>query len=207
MLRETALASFVVLDDVFAMPGRKPAYIGGLREDQFALLEARLPKLRKDRLLVVALHIPLFEDAGADTFRDADRERLFAMLQDFPHVLVLSAHSHNQRHVFHDAADGWNGAAPLHEYNVGAACGAPAAWRYGTRRYWQGVNEQFSHGRSCGERKASGVRVARPKTASRDFFGRNMPLASTSTGSGKGFACRRVIRSKSLCCSAMSQPA
>ena len=130
-IRETGLANFVVLDDVIALPGRKPAYIGGFREDQFLLLEARLPKLRKDRLLVLAMHIPLFEEAGKDSFRDEDRARLFALLQPFPHVLVLSAHSHAQRHVFHDADDGWQGAAPLHEYNVGAACGS----------YWSGVED------------------------------------------------------------------
>lgn len=131
VIHETALANFVVLDDVIAMPGRKPAYIGGLREDQFALLEARLPRLRKDRLLVLALHIPLFEDAGKDSFRDEDRMRLFALVRDFPHVLVLSAHRHAQRHVFHDASSGWQGAAPLHEYNVGATSGA----------YWSGVKD------------------------------------------------------------------
>ena len=130
-VHETALANFVVLDDVIALPGRKPAYIGGFREDQFLLLEARLPKLRKDRLLVLAMHIPLFEEAGKDSFRDEDRARLFALLKPFPHVLVLSAHSHAQRHVFHDADDGWQGAAPLHEYNVGAACGS----------YWSGVED------------------------------------------------------------------
>lgn len=130
-VHETVLANFVVLDDVIAMPGRKPAYIGGFREDQFALLEARLPTLRKDRLLVVAVHIPLFEEAGKDSFRDQDRARLFALLDDFPHVLVLSAHSHTQRHVFHDAGSGWQGAAPLHEYNVGATCGS----------YWSGVKD------------------------------------------------------------------
>jgi len=130
-VHETVLANFVVLDDVIAMPGRKPAYIGGFREDQFALLEARLPTLRKDRLLVVAVHIPLFEEAGKDSFRDRDRARLFALLDDFPHVLVLSAHSHAQRHVFHDASDGWQGSVPLHEYNVGATCGS----------YWSGVKD------------------------------------------------------------------
>ena len=130
-IRETRLANFVVLDDVIALPGRKPAYIGGFREDQFLLLEALLPELRKDRLLVLAMHIPLFEEAGKDSFRDEDRARLFALLQPFPHVLVLSAHSHAQRHVFHDADDGWQGAAPLHEYNVGAACGS----------YWSGVED------------------------------------------------------------------
>ena len=129
--RETALATFIALDDVIALPGRKPAYIGGFREDQFAFLEAYLPTVRKDRLLVLAMHIPLFEKDGKDSFRDADRARLFALLRDFPHLLVLSAHSHAQQHVFHDAKDGWLGAQPLHEYNVGAACGA----------YWSGVKD------------------------------------------------------------------
>lgn len=127
--RQTALANIAVLDDVVAMPGRKPAYIGGLREDQFAFLERWLPTLPKDRLLVLAMHIHLFDEADKDSFRDADRERLFALLQSFPHVLVLTAHSHTQRHVFHGADTGWHGATPLHEYNVGAACGA----------YWSGA--------------------------------------------------------------------
>lgn len=129
--RREKLATFVVLDDVIVQPDRKPAYTGGFREDQFAFLESFLPGAPKDRLLVIAVHIPLFEETDADTFRDADRERLFAMLKDFPHVLLLSAHSHNQRHVFHGAEDGWHGAAPLHEYNVGAACGA----------FWSGVKD------------------------------------------------------------------
>ena len=128
--RETALATFMVLDDVITLPGRKPSYIGGFRDDQFAFLEAYLPTVPKDRLLVLAIHIPLFDDGG-DTFRDADRERLFRLLQGFPHVLVLSAHSHAQRHVFHDARSGWHGTAPLHEYNVGATCGS----------YWSGVKD------------------------------------------------------------------
>lgn len=129
--RREKLATFVVLDDVVVQPGREQAYIGGFREDQFAFLESFLPTAPKDRLLVVAVHIPLFEAPGKDSFRDADRERLFALLGDFPHVLLLSAHSHNQRHVLHDANDGWHGSEPLHEYNVGAACGA----------FWSGVED------------------------------------------------------------------
>lgn len=125
---EHALASIVVLDDVIAMPGRKPAYVGGLREDQFAMLERWLPTLPRDRLLIVAAHIPFF-DTAPGTFRAEDRARLFALLKPFPNVLLLTAHTHNQRHYFHDAKDDWQGAKPLHEYNVGAACGA----------FWSGV--------------------------------------------------------------------
>ncbi|HEY0332403.1 MAG TPA: calcineurin-like phosphoesterase family protein [Stenotrophomonas sp.] len=125
-------ASFVFLDDVVFQPGTKPGYVGGLREDQFAFLEAYLAALPKDRLLVLGMHIPLFDAApGRETFRHADRARLFALLRDFPHVLVLSGHSHTQQHYFHDAEDGWAGATPLHEYNVGAACGA----------FWSGVKD------------------------------------------------------------------
>jgi hypothetical protein len=117
-------AVFIGLDDVIHQPGQRPAYIGGFREDQFAFLEAYLPRVPKDRLLVIAVHIPLFEPEDKDTFRDADRARLFALLRDFPHVLVLSGHNHGQRHWRHEAREGWQGATPLHEYNVGAACGA-----------------------------------------------------------------------------------
>ena len=131
---EEPQAVFIALDDVVAQPGQRPAYVGGLREEQFAFLRAYLPTVPRERLLVVAVHIPFFDAAApgqAPTFRVADRERLFALLRDFPHVLLLSAHTHNQRHVFHDAAVGWHGAAPLHEYNVGAACGA----------FWSGVKD------------------------------------------------------------------
>ena len=124
-------AVIVGLDDVIYQPGQSPAYIGGLREDQFAFLEAYLPRVSKQRLLVLAMHIPLFEYEGRDTFRDADRARLFALLRDFPNVLILSGHSHAQQHWMHDARSGWQGAAPLHEYNVGAACGA----------FWTGVKD------------------------------------------------------------------
>lgn len=128
---EEPQAVFVGLDDVIYRPGQRPAYIGGFREEQFAFLEAYLPGVPKDRLLVLAMHIPLFEPEGKDTFRDADRERLFALLRDFPQVLILSAHTHIQQHRLHDARSGWHGARPLHEYNVGAACGA----------FWSGAED------------------------------------------------------------------
>ena len=129
---EEPQATFIGLDDVVYRPGPPRGYVGGFREDQFAFLQAYLPRVPKERLLVLMVHIPLFEsEPGKDSFRDADRERLFALLRDFPHVLLLSGHMHTQQHWRHDARTGWHGAAPLHEYNVGAACGA----------YWSGVKD------------------------------------------------------------------
>jgi len=124
-------ANFVLLDDVVVNPGTGKPYVGGLRDDQFKFLEAYLADADRSRLLVIALHIPLFDVAGVEIFRHADRARLFALLSPFPHVLLLSAHTHAQQHVFHGADEGWIGARPLHEYNVGASCGA----------FWTGVKD------------------------------------------------------------------
>jgi hypothetical protein len=126
---EEPQASFIVLDDVVYQPGRQPDYIGGLRDDQFDFLAAYLATQPAARPIVLALHIPLFDTRPVPTFRATDRERLFALLQRFDNVLVLSSHTHAQQHVMHGPAQGWHGARPLHEYNVGASCGG----------FWGGV--------------------------------------------------------------------
>ncbi|MGV8942317.1 MAG: calcineurin-like phosphoesterase C-terminal domain-containing protein [Lysobacter sp.] len=127
-------AAFVLLDDVIYRPGQKPTYVGGLREDQFEFLQTYLPTVDKSGLLVIGVHIPFFNTSsapGVETFRTRDRERLFALLQDFPNVLLLSGHGHMQQHVDHGISNGWHGRQPLHEYNVGAACGA----------FWSGAKD------------------------------------------------------------------
>lgn len=128
---EESMANFLVLDDVIVLAPGASKYVGGLRPEQFSFLEAYLAKADPARLLVLALHIPLFDVGGKETFRHADRERLFALLARFPRVLVLSAHTHQQQHWFHGPESGWKGVTPLHEYNVGAACGS----------FWSGVKD------------------------------------------------------------------
>lgn len=129
---ETPQAAFVLLDDVVRASGQPATYIGGIRDDQFEFLDRYLASAPRDRLLVLAVHIPLFDAApGRETFRRADRERLFRLLERFPKRLVLSGHGHSQRQVFHGVESGWHADTPLHEYNVGAASGA----------YWSGVKD------------------------------------------------------------------
>lgn len=130
---EQPLANFIVLDDVVYLPGRTPDYIGGLRESQFAFLQAYLAAADKSKLLVIAAHIPLFNArSDRETFRLADRKRLFALLAPFRDVLLLTAHSHTQTHVMHGPASDWFGTGRLHEYNAGATCGA----------FWSGVKDK-----------------------------------------------------------------
>src|SRR5690606_28591989 len=127
-------AVFVLLDNVVALPGQRPAYVGGLREDQFGFLERYLAGLDRGRLLVIAAHIPWFDTAAQGrppTIRAQDRERLFALLRPFPKLLLLSGHRHAQRQFDHGADNGWHGAAPLREFNVGAMSGA----------YWSGIDD------------------------------------------------------------------
>jgi hypothetical protein len=126
---EVGDAVFILLDDVIYQPGRTPAYVGGLRDAQLTFIRNYLATVPRTRRVILAAHIHLFDvRPGNEDFRRADRERLFALLQPFPNVLLLTAHGHVQRHYFHTAVDGWHGAQPLHEYNVGAACGG----------YWSG---------------------------------------------------------------------
>ncbi|HXQ79993.1 MAG TPA: calcineurin-like phosphoesterase family protein [Opitutaceae bacterium] len=116
-------ALFAALDDVRPLGG--PRYIGGLRGDQFEFLENLLRVTPPDEWLVLMMHIPLFspDPSGTEGFRGADRLRLFALLRDRPRVLILSGHTHYQRHVMHGPQDGWTGRDPVHEYNVAAASG------------------------------------------------------------------------------------
>jgi 3',5'-cyclic AMP phosphodiesterase CpdA len=116
-------ALFVGLDDVRPLGG--PRYVGGLREDQFQFIANLLKVTPPSEWVVLMMHIPIFspDSIGTEGFRKADRLRLFGLLRDRSHLLILSGHTHYQRHVDYTAADGWNGAAPLHDYNVAAACG------------------------------------------------------------------------------------
>ncbi|HEY5227607.1 MAG TPA: calcineurin-like phosphoesterase C-terminal domain-containing protein [Opitutaceae bacterium] len=116
-------ALFIGLDDVRPIGG--PRYVGGLREDQFQFIANLLRVTPRSEWVVLMMHIPIFspDSIGTEGFRRTDRLRLFELLKDRAHPLILSGHTHYQRHVLYTAADGWNGAAPLHDYNVAAACG------------------------------------------------------------------------------------
>jgi len=112
-------ALFVALDDVRPLGG--PRFVGGLRSDQFQFLENLLRGTKPDEWVVLMMHIPLFspDPSGAETFRRADRLRLFGILKGRARLLVLSGHTHYQRHVMHGPEDGWEGPGKIQEYKDG----------------------------------------------------------------------------------------
>lgn len=116
-------AHFIVLDDIlYPDPRDGQGYWGGFREDQLDFVENNLKHIDKDKLIVLAFHIPL-QHTNGNSFRPEDRQRLFDILKDFPHTLSLSAHRHTQSQIFYGAEDGWRQEKPHHEYNVGTTSG------------------------------------------------------------------------------------
>ncbi len=114
---------FIILDNIlYPDPRDRQGYWGGFRKDQLDFVENTLRYVDKNKLIVLAFHIPLQLNNG-NAFRKEDRDRLFSILKDFPHTVSLSAHTHLQRHNFYGAADGWMGSKPHHEYNAGTTSG------------------------------------------------------------------------------------
>lgn len=116
-------AHFIILDNIlYPHPQRGKGYMGGFRKDQLDFVENNLKYVPKDKLIVLAFHIPLFHN-NPEVFRTADRQRLFDLLAEYPNTLSLSAHTHLQRQNFYTSQDGWKQDEPHHEYNVGTTSG------------------------------------------------------------------------------------
>ncbi len=116
-------AHFIVLDNIiYPHPETGKGYQGGFRKDQLEFVANNLKFVPKDKLIVLAFHIPLNPNNGK-SFRNDDRQVLFDILKDYPNILALSAHTHYQQQIFYSNEHGWKGAKPLHEYNVGTTSG------------------------------------------------------------------------------------
>lgn len=114
---------YIILDDVlYPNPRTGNGYLGGFRKDQLDFVENDLKFVDKDKLVVLAFHIPL-EHQNGNTFRSEDRQRLFDLLKDYPNTLSLSAHMHTQSQIFYTKKDGWHQEKPHHEYNAGTTSG------------------------------------------------------------------------------------
>lgn len=116
-------AHFIVMDDIlYPDPRDGNGYWGGFRKDQLDFVENNLKHVPHDKLIVLAIHIPL-RHVNENSFRNADRQRLFDLLKDYPNVLAISAHTHYQTHNFYGEEDGWKGKEPFHEFNAGTTSG------------------------------------------------------------------------------------
>ena len=114
---------FIVLDDVLVPDPRKNSgYWGGLRPDQLEFVKNDLQHTDTSKLVVIAYHIPM-KDHQNRVFRAADRIKLFELLKNHPHVLMLSGHTHMQKQNFYTREEGWLHEGRVHEYNAGTTSG------------------------------------------------------------------------------------
>lgn len=117
-------AHFIILDDVvYPRTDGESGYIGGLTDKQLEFIENDLEHVPSDHLVVLAFHIPPFTPESRETFRIADRNRLFDLLKGYPHTLSMSAHTHIQQFHFFDAEEGWKQLKPHIHYNAGTTSG------------------------------------------------------------------------------------
>lgn len=115
---------FIVLDDVvYPRTDGESGYIGGFTKEQLTFVENDLKHVPKDKLVVLAFHIPIIQPESYRAFRLEDRTKLFNILEDYPHTLSLSAHTHIQQFKFFGDESGWNRLSPHIHYNVGTTSG------------------------------------------------------------------------------------
>lgn len=100
-------AHYIVLDDVrYLGPGKK--YDGYLVKQQLDWLKEDLKYVEKDKLIFIALHIPVYNTVK-------NNQALYALLKDFRQVHILSGHTHtNKNHIENN----------IYEHVHGTLCGA-----------------------------------------------------------------------------------
>ena len=131
---EYAGAVFVVLDDV-RYKGAAPApenprasggYDAALGEAQLVWLKAELEHVPNDRLLVLAMHIPLLTraDRPGDQRGVEDRQALFDLLTDYPNLYAMAGHTHTTQHIWIGEEDGYKGERAFHHHVLTAVSGS-----------------------------------------------------------------------------------
>lgn len=118
-----ANAHVLVLDNLLYPDPRNPmrkSPWAGFRQDQRDFIENDLKLVPKDKLVIVAAHVPFIDN----WVRTSDIRFLFMQLGRFENVLLLTAHLHTTQHIYYGEKQGWFGRQPLHEINVGATCGS-----------------------------------------------------------------------------------
>jgi 3',5'-cyclic AMP phosphodiesterase CpdA len=124
-------ALFLMLDNVNYLgsdptkPRRGGKYEGRFGERQLAFIAAVLEQTPADRLVVLAMHIPLKTDLDPrdPAVNTVDRVDLFKLLGDRP-VLSLSGHTHTTEHHYLGAADGVRATQPHHHHVLTAVSGS-----------------------------------------------------------------------------------
>jgi len=129
---EYADALFLMLDNVEYLgfdPARPRAggkYEGRIGERQLTFIANVLAQVPTEKLVVLAMHIPLRTYLNPDdpAVNTADRGALLKLLADRPHTLSVSGHTHTTEHHYFGAAEGLIAPAPHHHHVLTAVSGS-----------------------------------------------------------------------------------
>jgi hypothetical protein len=124
-------ALFLMLDNVDYLgtnperPRKDGKYQGRIGEKQLAFVGNVLREFPADRLVVVAMHIPLrtYLDPQNPADNTADRAELLKILGNRPSV-SFSGHTHTTEHHYFGTEDGYSGKIPHHHHVMTAVSGS-----------------------------------------------------------------------------------
>jgi hypothetical protein len=124
---------FIVLDDVVydgakGEEGTMGSYGAGISQQQLEFVENDLRTVPRDRLVVLAMHIP-FESPPHSV---AERSALFEILKDRPYTVSLAGHTHYQESRFYGSEEGFDGPQPHHQLTSATASGS----------WWLGADDE-----------------------------------------------------------------
>jgi hypothetical protein len=102
------------------------SYRGEIGKRQLDWLANDLEQVGPDRLVVLAMHIPLRSelDHESPSINVSDREQLFEILEGRKHLLALAGHMHLSEHTYFHHDDGFDNEVPLHLHTLSAVCGS-----------------------------------------------------------------------------------
>ncbi|MCX7718874.1 MAG: calcineurin-like phosphoesterase family protein [Candidatus Sumerlaeaceae bacterium] len=104
-------------------------YSGALDETQLRWVQNDLKHVPADALVVLLMHIPLYNDSGKPI---EGAGRLLDLLKNRPRVLALAGHWHRNDHRYYTKADGWEGDGSFHHVVCATASGS---WWGGPKDY------------------------------------------------------------------------
>jgi hypothetical protein len=147
---------FIVIDNVYYGGGGEQTgggYSGHITEKHLQFVKNDLQQVPVNRLVVLAMHIPLTSCNAAD---------LLALLQGRPHTLSLSGHTHDIEHKFLGPDYGWPNTGEHHHLTNGALCGIH--WLGAPDEY--GIPHAMTH---CGSPNGYTIAIFKDNTYSMRF--------------------------------------
>lgn len=122
-----ACATFIIINNVEPLLGQgRLGYNGAISEEDFEFIATVLRGTPRGNLVVLSMHIPLVSFDNPSSKRDTTRgrERLLALLSDFPNTVSFAGHAHTTEHHYLGRGHGFGRDVAHHHHVLTAACGS-----------------------------------------------------------------------------------